>query len=69
MESDISSRMAQSPFFYSLTIFQIKVLSFSCFANILETLRYRANITIVGRYEVWYFTSNAVTANVTNFEM
>ena len=47
MNSNISSRMEQVPFFYSLTfIFKVKGLKFSCFANILQMVRNEANITI-----------------------
>ena len=47
MDSNISSWMAQIPFFYSLTltfILMVKFLEFfSCFANISQTVRDRAN--------------------------
>ena len=70
MEVNISSRMAQVYFFYSLSltfIFKVIVLSFSCNANISQTVRDRANITI--NHEVGSHVSNGATANIEHHEL
>ena len=72
MDSNISSRVTQVLFFYSLTltfIVYVKVLAFFLFAYVWKTVSDRANITIAIREEVMYLPSIGANGNTLHHDI